>query len=472
MSAITRAPPAGAAIEVFSRSQSAWMKGKIESVKGQEATVVYTPPGVDASKVMKKVVDWPDAEQVRYPAGAAPAGPGGGPLERMMASGTAAPAPAPAAPAPAPAPAAPAPAPKAVDAGGAGVPLTTQIGGSVEVYCASMARWVPAVVLSKSSSNKLVISYTVEESLPCRSTSLRPLGAGDAPASPAASSSPSSTPTAGSGGGDAQHKLGATGPREVIDRLPALDKGIRYHQVRKHAGFGRKGAGENMFLSAGRMGIHLYHMTTGEHFKTYSYEELKSWEAGPTVLLLEKRKEKSALAASSKTVEYETKPGEAMQIVEAIMRQVNNLVKSVKAAADELAIDKKHHSGSSLTKSYRVKKAGGRGRGKEMRLSCGQMGVQVLRNGEHYKTYNYKDLEEWATVSSTGSSDESTHNKLILVKRDRDGMTTEYTTDPGDATKIAHDITRKAKELAKAMRARKAGKVRRPALSPQPFASI
>ena len=35
------------------------------------------------------------------------------------------------------------------------------------------------------------------------------------------------------------------------------------------------------------------------------------------------------------------------------------------------------------------------------------------------KTYNYKDLEEWATVSSTGSSDESTHNKLILVKRDR-----------------------------------------------------
>ena len=64
------------------------------------------------------------------------------------------------------------------------------------------------------------------------------------------------------------------------------------------------------------------------------------------------------------------------------------------------------------------------------------------------------------------------HNKLILVKRDRDGMTTEYTTDPGDATKIAHDITRKAKELAKAMRARKAGKVRRPRPDEQPFASI
>ena len=35
-------------------------------------------------------------------------------------------------------------------------------------------------------------------------------------------------------------------------------------------------------------------------------------------------------------MEDETKPGEAMQIVEAIMRQVNNLVKSVKAAADEV----------------------------------------------------------------------------------------------------------------------------------------
>jgi len=83
------------------------------------------------------------------------------------------------------------------------------------------------------------------------------------------------------------------------------------------------------------------------------------------------------------------------------------------------------------------------------------MGVQLMKNGEHYKTYAYKDLEEWATVSSTGSSDDSTHNRLILAKRDRDGMTTEYITEPGDATKIAHDITRKATELAKAMRAAK-----------------
>ena len=37
-------------------------------------------------------------------------------------------------------------------------------------------------------------------------------------------------------------------------------------------------------------------------------------------------------------------------------------------------------------------------------------------------------------------------------------MTTEYITEPGDATKIAHDITRKATELAKAMRAAKKGK--------------
>ena len=81
-----------------------------------------------------------------------------------------------------------------------------------------------------------------------------------------------------------------------------------------------------------------------------------------------------------------------------------------------------------------------------------------MKDGEHYKTYAYKDLEEWATVSSTGSSDDSTHNRLILAKRDRNGMTTEYITEPGDATKIAHDITRKATELAKAMRAAKKGK--------------
>jgi hypothetical protein len=340
-----------------------------------------------------------------------------------------------------------------VDAGGTGVPATVKVGNSVEVYSEVMGKWVPGVVLSKSGSNKITVSYSTEVELNCRSSNLREMGAAKEAQEVTAAS------TQEAGGDENAHKIGATGPKAVIDALPALEKGIRYHQVRKQGGMGRKGANEYMFVSAGRMGIHLYHMTDGSHFKTYAYEDLKSWEAGQTVLLLEKRKDKGgALGPSTKTVEYETKPGEAMQIVEAIMRQVNNLVKSVREAAEAAGVEKKERSGSSLTKSYSVKKAGGRGRGKTMKLSCGQMGVQLMKDGEHYKTYAYKDLEEWATVSSTGSSDDSTHNRLILAKRDRDGMTTEYITDPGDATKIAHDITRKATELAKAMRAAKKGK--------------
>lgn len=451
MTTITAAPPSGAGIEVFSRSQGGWIPGKIESVSGNEATVVYHPPGVDASKAMRKVVDWPDGQQVRYPAGApvpAPAAGGGGdgPLTRMMATGTTAQAGA------APAASAAAPATAPIDAGGTGLQPTVRVGNSVEVYSDVMGKWVPGVILSKSGS-KVRVSYSTEVDLNVRSTSLREMGSGSAKGEVTAAS------TQAAGGDENAHKIGATGPQSVIDALPPLQKGIRYHQVRKQGGMGRKGANEYMFISAGRMGIHLYHMTDGSHFKTYAYEDLKSWEAGQTVLLLEKRKEKGgAIGPNVKTVEYETKPGEAMQIVEAIMRQVNDLVKSVREAAEAAGVEKKERSGSSLTKSYVVKKAGGRGRGKSMKLSCGQMGVQLMKDGEHYKTYAYKDLEEWATVSSTGSSDDSTHNRLILAKRDRNGMTTEYITEPGDATKIAHDITRKATELAKAMRAAKKGK--------------
>ena len=375
MSAIKAPPPPLADIEVFSRSQGGWLPGKVEAVTGNEATVVYQPPGVDASKAMKKVVDWPDPEQVRYPAGApvpAPAAagaakPGGGPLDRMMTTGTGAPAAATPAAAPAVAPPAPAPAPAAkTDAGGAGVSPATKIGNSVEVFSDVMQKWVPAVVIARTGQ-KLTLSYTTEVTLPVRDSSLRELDSGDSSRTEVTASA-----VAASGGDENAHKIGASGPQDVIDNLPPLEKGIRYHQVRKHGGMGRKGAGESMFVSAGRMGIHLYHMTTGEHFKTYAYEDLKSWEAGPTVLLLEKRQDKGKAGMSTKTVEYETKPGEAMQIVEAIMRQVNNLVQSVKEAAEAAGVDKKERSGSSLTKQYTVKKAGGRGRGKAMKLSCGR----------------------------------------------------------------------------------------------------
>ena len=75
----------------------------------------------------------------------------------------------------------------------------------------------------------------------------------------------------------------------------------------------------------------------------------------PTVLL-EKRKDKGAIGPNLKTVEYETKPGEAMQIVEAIMRQVNNLVKSVREAA-EAAGGRRKAVRLVAHESYVVKKA-------------------------------------------------------------------------------------------------------------------
>ena len=209
----------------------------------------------------------------------------------MMATGTTAkPASAPAA-APAPAPA-----PAAADAGGTGVPADVRVGNSVEVYSEVMEKWVPAVVLSKSGS-KITVSYSTEQELNCRSTSLRSMGSGQKEVTAASSRD--------LGGSENAHKIGASGPQSVIDALPPLEKGIRYHQVRKQGGMGRRGANEYMFISAGRMGIHLYHMTDGSHFKTYAYEDLKSWEAGQTVLLLEKRKDKGGpMGPNVKTVEY------------------------------------------------------------------------------------------------------------------------------------------------------------------------
>ena len=68
MSAITEPPSRGAAVEVYSRSQGGWIVAKVEAVDGEEVTVSYTPPGADASKPFRKVVDWDDPEQARYPA--------------------------------------------------------------------------------------------------------------------------------------------------------------------------------------------------------------------------------------------------------------------------------------------------------------------------------------------------------------------------------------------------------------------
>eukprot|EP01048_Picozoa_sp_COSAG05_P008386 COSAG05_NODE_636_length_8175_cov_51.220530_7_plen_696_part_00 len=328
-----------------------------------------------------------------------------------------------------------------------------QVGDTVEVYLRKTGSWIPGVVI-KSSGAMVTASYTVKEDIPRGAPTLRiPKKAAAKKAAEVLTDN---------------DKTGAFGPQEVLDNLPRLENGFRYYQVQKAGGMGRSGGGIYMFAQAGRTGVVLYTLETGEHFKTYAYEDLKSWEAGPNEIILEKRQAKTGLSKAATSVAFSTKPGEAMMMVEAIMKQVGRVVEDVKEAAQALGLTKEQRSKASLNRNYTVKKSAGKGRGKAMTLQCGQMGIQVFQKGEHYKTYNYKDLDEWATVSSTGSADETTHNRLILCKRNRGGMSTEYITNVGEATTIAHDITRKASELAKAIKARKASERAKAAGLPEP----
>ena len=331
-----------------------------------------------------------------------------------------------------------------------------QVGDMVEVYLRKTGSWVPGTVI-KSSGAMVTASYTVKEDIPRGAPTIRiPRKAAAKKAAAVLTDS---------------DKTGAFGPQVVLDNLPRLERGFRYFQVQKAGGMGRSGGGMYMFAQAGRTGVVLYTLESGEHFKTYAYEDLKSWEAGPNEIILEKRQAKTGLSKAATSVAFSTKPGEAMMLVEAIMKQVGRVVEDVKEAAQALGLTKEQRSKASLNRNYTVKKSAGKGRGKAMTLQCGQMGIQVFQKGEHYKTYNYKDLDEWATVSSTGSADEATHNRLILCKRNRGGMSTEYVTNVGEATTIAHDITRKASELAKAIKARKASEKAKAAGLPDPNAA-
>jgi hypothetical protein len=56
---------AGAQVQIFSRSGGGWVMGRVESVKGEEATVLYQQPTAqDPSRASRKVVDWDDPEQL------------------------------------------------------------------------------------------------------------------------------------------------------------------------------------------------------------------------------------------------------------------------------------------------------------------------------------------------------------------------------------------------------------------------
>ena len=118
--------------------------------------------------------------------------------------------------------------------------------------------WCPAVVTGCSGA-VVTVSYTIKEDIARGSPTLR-LSANEG-----ALSAKLSDPK----------RPGAVGSQEMLDRLPALEEGFRYHQVQKAGGIGRAGGGITYYAQAGRTGIVLYTVDTGEHFKTYSYEDLK-----------------------------------------------------------------------------------------------------------------------------------------------------------------------------------------------------
>ena len=300
-------------------------------------------------------------------------------------------------------------------------------GDSVDVFSGVMNSWVPGVVTAVSGGS-VKVSYTVEEAVRSTNTAkIRKSAATAAVQAPARAGA-----RAGAASATKAKKAGGASTEPKVDGLPKLPEGDRYWIVQKAGGLGRQGAGQHMCIATGRTGIMLYTMNDGEHFKTYTYEDLRSWEANTNSIRFEKRRKRTG--ATPQTVEYSTLTGEAMEIVESIMAKVTQLTQEVKDVVKDLGLEEKGVSGPKLTKFFAVKKAAGRGRGKQMRLTCGQMGVQVFNKGEHYKTYYYKDLDEWATLCSTGSPDEREHNRLILSKRSRDGMSTEYSTNPGGAS--------------------------------------
>jgi hypothetical protein len=208
--------------------------------------------------------------------------------------------------------------------------------------------WCPAVVTGCSGA-VVTVSYTIKEDIARGSPTLR-LSANEG-----ALSAKLSDPK----------RPGAVGSQEMLDRLPALEEGFRYHQVQKAGGIGRAGGGITYYAQAGRTGIVLYTVDTGEHFKTYSYEDLKSWEAGPSELVLEKRVAKKTMGQKQAThVAFSTKKGEAMILVECIMKQVGRVVDGIAEAAEALGLARDQRSKASLNRNYNVKKAAGKGRGK------------------------------------------------------------------------------------------------------------
>jgi small GTP-binding protein len=88
--------------------------------------------------------------------------------------------------------------------------------------------------------------------------------------------------------------------------------------------------------------------------------------------------------------------------------------------------------------NYRVTKVGGKGKGQQLKLSCGAVGVNTFKySGEHVKSYPYKELADWIQGTQSGKE------IVTLFKRDRNMAGTEFLCDKsGDASRIIADLDR------------------------------
>jgi signal recognition particle receptor subunit beta len=117
--------------------------------------------------------------------------------------------------------------------------------------------------------------------------------------------------------------------------------------------------------------------------------------------------------------------------VESAMRQSLHAAGSAELA--EASIPPAYQMGS----NYRVTKRAGKGKGQQLKLSCGAVGVNTFKlSGEHVKSYPYKELADWAQGSHAGKE------VVTLFKRDRNMAGTEFVCDGGDAARIVADLNR------------------------------
>lgn len=103
-------------------------------------------------------------------------------------------------------------------------------------------------------------------------------------------------------------------------------------------------------------------------------------------------------------------------------------------------------------RKYVVTKMAGKGKGQQLKLTCGAMGVNTSKvTGEHVKSYPYKELADWAEGNMTVAHMRTQEKKkmITLFKRDRSMDGTVFICDDADdAACIIGDLNRIARGAA------------------------